>query len=347
MKIATKSMLALTALLAALPLTQASAAETIPGWYAGLGAGMNFQENTGSETTGVPKFKFDNPNPAVFGDAGYAWSNGLRLEGEAFHSYSVVHRVDGSLSNTDLFANALYDIDLCPHLTPYVGAGIGIGFPDAENIGPTSGATHIDDSAAKLAYQGIVGFSVPLSREWEATADYRYIATLDPKFKDSAGGKDRLDNASHNILIGVRYNFDAPPPVAAKVTQAPRPMPHPVAKAAVAPVPQTFQVFFDFDKSELTSEAKRIITAAAQEYQTGKYVRIVVTGHTDTKGTTKYNKGLSDRRAAAVKAEFAKLGVDANVVTTLGAGKNGLLVPTNDQVREAQNRRAEIVLDKK
>ncbi|MGG2305205.1 OmpA family protein, partial [Salmonella enterica] len=84
----------------------------------------------------------------------------------------------------------------------------------------------------------------------------------------------------------------------------------------VAPVAQTYQVFFDFDKAALTDEAKRIIASAAEDYKSGKYVRIVVTGHTDTKGKDKYNKGLSNRRAAAVKAEFASQGVDAkNVVT--------------------------------
>ncbi len=103
-------------------------------------------------------------------------------------------------------------------------------------------------------------------------------------------------------------------------------------------------VFFDFNKSDLTPEAKRIIASAAADYKRGGYVRIVVTGHTDTVGGDAYNMKLSDRRAASVKAEFARLGVEA--VEATGVGKNGLMVPTADQVREAQNRRAEIVFDK-
>jgi OmpA-OmpF porin, OOP family len=349
MKITTKSALLITGALLAMQVAQASAAETPPGWYGGLGAGVNFENNSKSSApAGTTTFKFD-PGYDVEGNVGYAWDSGFRLEGEAFHGNSVVTSgKDGDLKNTDLFANVLYDINICPYITPYIGAGFGAGFPGADNIGRTSSGGHLSDTRIQLAYQGIAGFAVPIDNHWSVTTDYRYIATLDPSFADSAGSHDRTGNSSHNLLVGVRYSFNAPAPVAApRTVEAPHVQPKAMAKPAVAPVPQTFQVFFDFDKADLTPEAQRIIASAAEEYKSGKYVRIVVTGHTDTKGTAKYNKKLSDRRAAAVKAEFAKLGVDANVITAKGVGKNGLLVPTNDQVREAQNRRAEIVLDKK
>jgi len=58
------------------------------------------------------------------------------------------------------------------------------------------------------------------------------------------------------------------------------------------------------------------------------------------------NQKLSERRANAVKDELVKLGIDQGGITAVGVGKNGLLVPTADQVREAKNRRAEIVFNK-
>ncbi|HEY4125365.1 MAG TPA: OmpA family protein, partial [Rhizomicrobium sp.] len=76
------------------------------------------------------------------------------------------------------------------------------------------------------------------------------------------------------------------------------------------------------------------------------YVRIVVTGHTDTVGSNDYNQKLSERRAASVKRELIHLGLSAKSIEPMGVGKNGLLVPTADGVREAQNRRAEIVFNK-
>jgi OmpA-OmpF porin, OOP family len=119
-----------------------------------------------------------------------------------------------------------------------------------------------------------------------------------------------------------------------------------VSAPAVAPVPQSYMVFFDFDKATLTPEAKRIIASAAQDFKSGKYVRLVITGHTDTMGSAKYNQKLSVRRANAVKEEFTSLGVPPVEIAAAGVGENGLMVPTSDQVREAQNRRAEIVFNK-
>ncbi|MEI9982133.1 MAG: OmpA family protein [Aliidongia sp.] len=55
-------------------------------------------------------------------------------------------------------------------------------------------------------------------------------------------------------------------------------------------------------------------------------------------------RGLSERRAAAVKKQLIADGIADGEISTRGVGKTGLLVPTADGVREAQNRRAEIVL---
>jgi OOP family OmpA-OmpF porin len=127
---------------------------------------------------------------------------------------------------------------------------------------------------------------------------------------------------------------------------APMVAPRPGMRPAVAGTPQNFMVFFDFNKSTLTPEAKRIIASAAAEYKRDGYAEISVTGHTDTVGSDSYNKKLSDRRAMAVEAELKRLGVGVSHIKEMGVGKEGLMVPTADGVREAQNRRAEIVLSK-
>lgn len=103
-----------------------------------------------------------------------------------------------------------------------------------------------------------------------------------------------------------------------------------------------FLVFFDWDKATLTSEARRIIADAAEDFKKTGMTRIVATGHTDTSGSAQYNMGLSIRRAEAVKAELVRLGVPATSITTIGRGQEDLLVPTRDGVREPQNRRVSI-----
>jgi hypothetical protein len=103
-----------------------------------------------------------------------------------------------------------------------------------------------------------------------------------------------------------------------------------------------YLVFFDWNKSVLTPEARKIVANAADDYKRTGSARIVATGHTDTSGSAQYNMGLSVRRADAVKAELVRLGVPAGNIVTIGKGQNDLLVPTKDGVREAQNRRVSI-----
>ena len=85
--------------------------------------------------------------------------------------------------------------------------------------------------------------------------------------------------------------------------------------------------------------------APADAIKAGHVVQMTVTGHTDTVGSAAYNQALSERRAASVKAALVADGVAAGEITTIGAGKTALLVPTADGVREPQNRRAQIVLE--
>ena len=57
---------------------------------------------------------------------------------------------------------------------------------------------------------------------------------------------------------------------------------------------------------------------------------------------TRYNDGLSARRAANAKAFLIKEGVPEDVIGIKSFGESNLLVPTPDGTREAQNRRVEI-----
>lgn len=338
-------------------LAPLSAKADVPaGWYLGGNTIMSFQSDADSSVSAVTNSIESKTGWGLAGYGGYAWGNGFRTEAELAYRHAEADNVTGTNSgavgggihNTALMGNVLYDISTGTRLTPYVGAGIGTSLVDADNLRTMNGATADDDRIA-FAYQGIAGAALALDGGWAFTADYRYFATPDVKFKTNTGARAETENSSHNLMMGVRYTFEKPQP---KATPAPAPAPvaAPVAQKAaapmVAPVPQSYMVFFDFDKATLTPEAQRIIAAAAEDVKKGGYIRLLVTGHTDTMGSVKYNQKLSERRAAAVKAEFNRLGVSSAEVTAQGAGKGSLMVPTADQVREAQNRRAEIVLQK-
>jgi outer membrane protein OmpA-like peptidoglycan-associated protein len=359
MKSLSKTGLALTAaILLVSGAVRADEPSTRAGWYAGLdGVGSwEIDSKSKNETDGTKDKILYGPGWGVSGNGGYAFGNGLRAEGELTYSRDGVDKVDGigsngsdasgHLRNVYAMANGYYDFDTGTRFTPYLGAGAGYSWVDAFHIA-TVDNRELNSQRGEFAYQGIAGLATSLDSHWVLTTDYRYFRTIDPKFETSAGDRNRTENASHNILVGLRYAFgspSAPLPKAMPVAEAPAPMPAPAPQAEVPAVPQSFMVFFDFDRATLTPEAKRILAAAAQEFKQGKYVRLVVTGHTDTVGTAKYNEKLSIKRAEAVRAELKAQGVPANVVEAKGAGKSGLLVPTANGVREAQNRRAEIVL---
>ena len=106
----------------------------------------------------------------------------------------------------------------------------------------------------------------------------------------------------------------------------------------------SFIVFFDFDKSDLTSIAQDTIRKAAAAYKTKGGAQIKASGHTDRAGAEPYNMALSLRRANAVRDMLVREGVAASDISVVALGESQPMVPTADGVREAQNRRVEIVL---
>jgi outer membrane protein OmpA-like peptidoglycan-associated protein len=115
--------------------------------------------------------------------------------------------------------------------------------------------------------------------------------------------------------------------------------------ADAAMVPHSYLVFFDFNKSDLTAAALKIVDQAAADAAAGKATTLQVTGYTDTVGSDAYNLRLSKRRALSVQAELAKQGIPADQVAIFAKGKHDLLVPTADGVKEPQNRRVSIVYE--
>jgi outer membrane protein OmpA-like peptidoglycan-associated protein len=124
-----------------------------------------------------------------------------------------------------------------------------------------------------------------------------------------------------------------------------QPAPPPPAAAAPPPPPpaeHTFTVFFDWNRADITPDARQIIDAAAATYKSGPPAPVQVVGHTDTSGTAAYNQKLSVRRAQNVAQALAGAGIPQSAMNVSGVGENDLKVPTPPGVREPQNRRVEI-----
>ena len=103
-------------------------------------------------------------------------------------------------------------------------------------------------------------------------------------------------------------------------------------------------MFFDFNKSDLTSQAQQIVDQAASNAGPAHVTRMVVTGHTDTVGSDDDNDRLSNDRANEILNALIAAGLPREVLTAVGRGERDLLVPTADGVANAANRRVEVIV---
>lgn len=123
-------------------------------------------------------------------------------------------------------------------------------------------------------------------------------------------------------------------PPAAPVVEAPP------AALVVAPsedlsaLPRAYTVYFDTNSTEIRASAMQVLWEAAQNASKLKPLTIRVTGFTDAGGSRSHNQTLSERRAAAVAAQFAKLGVTV-AIDARGKGETG-------KRKDAKSRRVEI-----
>jgi OOP family OmpA-OmpF porin len=121
---------------------------------------------------------------------------------------------------------------------------------------------------------------------------------------------------------------DKPAPIAVITPPAP-------VAVAKAPVVMTETIYFDFDKINIkASEQPKIDRVVSLMKANGGSASLIV-GHTDKIGTDKYNMGLSERRAKAVKAALVKAGIDEKRISIDWKGESQLTGGTNAQDRRA------------
>lgn len=257
-----------TAIVAMLSASAAHAADVTGdvsqagGWYLGAAAGSAI---AGTQT--LPGFGIDDKDYMTSGDAeadyvpnftglltiGHAFDNGFRLEVEGGlrnDNANVVNkgniepgyapggsddgivRKDGSIESQTytLMLNGFYEFDLGDTgLRPYVGAGLGYGWQNIDNMHvkttfddfgdmETLGWQMGSQTASGFAYQAIAGVALPVSDRASITAEYRWTQVLnggdvnasiscaddcpDHKLNTEIG-----NYGVQSLLVGLRYEF--------------------------------------------------------------------------------------------------------------------------------------------
>jgi outer membrane protein OmpA-like peptidoglycan-associated protein len=101
-------------------------------------------------------------------------------------------------------------------------------------------------------------------------------------------------------------------------------------------------IYFEFDKDIITPESNEELDKLSTFLMDNNEVHILITGHTDAKGSDEYNMRLSDRRAKAVLEALIQRGIAKERLTAEGRGKTQPRCPENDtEDCRAENRRIE------
>lgn len=108
------------------------------------------------------------------------------------------------------------------------------------------------------------------------------------------------------------------------------------------PPVQHYTVFFEAGGTELTASSQVVMQEAMAAALARGGGEIVVTGHTDTVGSTTSNDGLSLSRAQQVQQLFLNENFPAARIEAVGRGERELAVQTADETDEARNRRVTI-----
>ena len=103
---------------------------------------------------------------------------------------------------------------------------------------------------------------------------------------------------------------------------------------------QQNRVFFAFDKFNLTQNTKATLKRQARWLKQNPDIHILIEGHADERGSTRYNLRLGTQRAQAIRTHLINLGIDANRIETTSWGESKPIALCSDETCWSQNRRA-------
>lgn len=103
-----------------------------------------------------------------------------------------------------------------------------------------------------------------------------------------------------------------------------------VQKMYLTPPPVFYNVYFDFDKHNIRPGAADTLDMVYRTLTENREMVVEVRGHTDAKGTEKYNINLSDKRADATIKYLSKKGIDKSRLQPKALGEE---VPAADNTK--------------
>ncbi len=129
-------------------------------------------------------------------------------------------------------------------------------------------------------------------------------------YRLTAKGAGGSASASARVTVTV-------PPVAPE-----RPRPRPTEESLDALwARQIKSIYFDYDRFDVRPDQRSALDGNADFLNAHRDVQVVVEGNCDERGSAKYNLGLGDKRANALKEYLVSKGIAASRLQTISYGK--------------------------
>jgi peptidoglycan-associated lipoprotein len=103
-------------------------------------------------------------------------------------------------------------------------------------------------------------------------------------------------------------------------------------------------VYFDYDSAQVADTERSKIESVSQSLKQNDAYAVIIEGNCDERGSNEYNLTLGERRAQAVRAYLAGLGIGADRIQTKSYGEEKPVNMGHDEEAWAANRRGEFVL---
>ena len=352
-------------------------------WMFGLG--YNFVDDSGDVTDGLLKFKDEwnsTPYPNRISIGRY-FKSGIGVEAIAtYNKYKEGKLVDAALVTQEsdylgFDARVTYDLNKLIGQTawfdPYVGGGLG--YTDANNVGrgtynavvgfrtwfsdrvgldfSSSGKWAMGNNGATNHLQHAVGVVYQFATEKGLSKKgEEKLALLQEQEKEKQRVNDSIANVNRikeEALLAERLAQEKEKARLASVEKERIDAENQRKKLIEDKINNLGYVYFNLNSSYITKKSSKVLVSLAELIEETPSLKLMITSHTDSRGNSKYNSWLSEKRVERTKDFLIKQGVASEKLRVKAYGEERLLNECADGIycpesKHKVNRRSEFIV---
>ena len=192
--------------------------------------------------------------------------------------------------------------------------------PDALERGQSARLTWATENATQISIAGLGAVAATGSMSISPQSSTTYVLT--------AAGPGGAKEASARVTVNL------PLPTAAKA--------QPTDEELFSENIQ--DIFFAYDQSVVPSNEESAVEHDAKFLATHPYIKLLISGHCDERGSEEYNLTLGDSRADVVRDQLERAGIPADRIRTISYGKEQPFCNQETEECWQMNRRAHFSL---